>query len=164
MQAVNLAESFLQTGQRMLTDYVRIGGKYSGAIIHSRTISMQKAFHDNMNQLRRVKLNLGAYDIATFSYVVSPLNEDKGFNTLVNGLLNIEKLCSRNGRILILQDRFQAALVRRMSRAIGISAHKEVLTQNVYSSENTNETHTYSYYSCLYAPTRGMTVRASCVA
>jgi len=154
----------LGTGQRMLTNYYLIGRRYGSGIIHSRTISTQKAFPDNMSQLRRVRLNLGTYDMATFSYVVSPLNEDKGFNGLVNGLLNIGKLCSHNGIILILQDRFQAALVRQMSRAIGISSHKEELTQYVYPSRNANETYTYSYYRCLYAPDREKIVRKSHVA
>ena len=154
----------LGTGQRMLSDYFRVSGGYRRGVIHSRTISTQKAFPGNMNQLRRTKLNLGTYDMATFSYVVVPLNEDKGFNGLVNGLLDIEKLCSHNGRILILQDRFQAALVRRISRTIGISSHKGELTQNVYSSENTNETYTYSYYYCLYRPRGEATVRARSIA
>lgn len=153
----------LGTGQHMLTDYFRISRRYNKGIIHGRTISIQKAFPDNMNQLRRVKFNLGTYDIVTFSYVVSPLNEDKGFKGLVRGLLNIEKLCSRNGRILILQDRFQAALVRQISRAVDISSHEEESTQQLYPKRNTNEIYTYSYYSCLYAPTEEMIVRKSSV-
>lgn len=153
----------LGTGQHMLTDYFRISRRYNKGIIHGRTISIQKAFPDNMNQLRRVKFNLGTYDIVTFSYVVSPLNEDKGFKGLVRGLLNIEKLCSRNGRILILQDRFQAALVRQISRAVDISSHEEESTQQLYPKRNTNETYTYSYYRCLYAPTEEMIVRKSSV-
>ena len=153
----------LGTGQHMLTDYFRISRRYNKGIIHGRTISIQKAFPDNMNQLRRVKFNLGTYDIVTFSYVVSPLNGDKGFKGLVRGLLNIEKLCSRNGRILILQDRFQAALVRQISRAVDISSHEEESTQQLYPKRNTNETYTYSYYSCLYAPTEEMVVRKSSV-
>lgn len=154
----------LGTGQRMLTNYYYIARRYSSGIIHSRTISIQKAFPDNMSQLRQVRLNLGTYDMAIFSYVVSPLNEDKGFNSLVNGLLNIGKLCSHNGRILILQDKFQASLVRQMSKAMDVSSHKEELTQHVYPSRNANETYTYSYYRCLYAPDREKIVGKSCVA
>lgn len=154
----------LGTGQRMLTDHFHISRRYNRGIARSRTIIVQKAFPDNMNQLRRVRLNLGTYDIAIFSYVVSPLNEDKGFDSLVRGLLNIEKLCSRNGRMLILQDRFKASLIRQISKAIGISSHKEDLTQYVYPNRNTNETYTYSYYHCLYAAGRETVVRASSIA
>ncbi|MFB0524293.1 MAG: hypothetical protein ACETVZ_02050 [Phycisphaerae bacterium] len=154
----------LGTGQRMLADYFRITQRHNNAIIHNRTISIQKAFPDNINQLRRIRFNLGTYDIVILSYVISPLSEDKGFSTLVNGLLNIERLCSRNGRILILQDRFQAALVGRMSRAIGIPSHEEESTQHIYPKRNMGETYTYSYYCFLYAPAERMTVRQISVA
>jgi SAM-dependent methyltransferase len=154
----------LGTGQRVLTDYFRMRGRHSRGIVHARTISIQKAFPDNMNQLKRVRLNLDPYDIVIFSYVISPLNENKGFDHLVSGLLNIEKLCNHSGRILILQDKFQETLVRQMGRAVGISAHKKALTQHIYSSSNMNETYTYSYYSCLYAPAWEKIVRVSCVA
>lgn len=154
----------LGTGQRMLADYFRINRRYNNVIIHNRTISIQKDFPDNINQLRRIRFKLGTYDIVIFSYVISPLSEDKGFSTLVNGLLYIERLCSRKGRILILQDRFQAALVRRMSRAIGVPNQEEESTQHIYPKRNMSETYTYSYYSFLYAPAERMTVNHNSVA
>jgi len=154
----------LGTGQHILSDYFRITGRNNTGIIHSRTTRIQKAFPDNMNQLRRIAHNLGPYDIVTFCYVVSPLNEDKGFDGLVNGLLDIERLCNIDGRILILQDRFQAGLVRRMSTTIGVSSRKEESTQQVYPSKNTDETYTYTYYRCLYAPSKEMTIKQSYVA
>ena len=154
----------LGTGQRMLADYFRINRRYNNAIIHNRTISIQKDFPDNINQLRRIRFNLGTYDIVIFSYVISPLSEDKGFSALVNGLLHIERLCSRKGRILILQDRFQAALVRRMSRAIGIPNQEEESTQHIYPNRNMSETYTYSYYRFLYAPAERMIISHSSVA
>lgn len=154
----------LGTGQHMLNDYFRITGRNNTGIIHSRTTRIQKAFPDNMNQLRRIAHNLGTYDMVTFCYVISPLNEDKSFDGLVDGLLDIERPCNVDGRILILQDRFQAALVRRMSKAIGVSSRKEESTQQVYPSKNTNETYTYTYYRCLYAPRKEMTIKQSYVA
>jgi hypothetical protein len=154
----------LGTGQRMLNDYFAITGRDNTGIIHGRTIRIQKAFPDNMNQLRRIAYNLGPYDITAFCYVVSPLNEDKGFDGLVNGLLDIERLCNMDGRILILQDRFQAALVQQMSRAIGVASRKEESKQAIYPSKDTHETYTYTYYSCLYAPSREMTIKQSNVA
>jgi ribosomal protein RSM22 (predicted rRNA methylase) len=154
----------LGTGQRMLNDYFQITGRNNTGIIHSRTTRIQKAFPDNMSQLRRIAHNLGTYDMVTFCYVISPLNEDKGFDGLVDGLLDIERLCNVDGRILILQDRFQVALVRRMSKAIGVSSRKEESTQQVYPSNNTNETYTYTYYRCLYTPSKEMTIKQSYVA
>ncbi len=142
----------LGAGQNMLRNYFRMRTGHTRSIINDHMISIYKAFPDNMNQLQRVRLNLGTYDIIIFSYVISPLNEDSGFNSLVNGLLNIEKLCSHRGRVLILQDKFQTSLVQRMSKAIGISSEKQVLTQQVYPKRNDNETYTYVYYRCLYAP------------
>ena len=143
----------LGTGQDMLRNYFRMRTGHTKSIINNLMIGINHAFPDSMNQLQRVRLNLGTYDIIIFSYVISPLNEENGFSGLVNGLLNIEKLCSHRGRVLILQDKFQTTLVRRMSKAIGISSEKQVLTQQVYPKRNDNETYTYVYYRCLYAPT-----------
>jgi len=154
----------LGTGQRMLTDYFRISRGCNRDIIHSQTISIQKAFPDNMNRLQRVRFHLGAYDMAIFSYVISPLNEDKGFNGLVNGLLDVERLCNHNGKILILQDRFQTSLIRRVSRTIAASSKKQVLTQHVYPRRNKKETYTYTYYHCLYEPVRKVIFKQSFVA
>lgn len=142
----------LGTGQHMLADYFRINKRHNNTIIQNRTISIQKPFPDNINQLRRMKFNMGNYDSVIFSYVISPLSEDKGFSTLVNGLLQMEELCSRHARILILQDIFQEKLVKKISGAMDISSRKEESTQEVYPRRNTTETYTYSYYSCLYSP------------
>ena len=101
----------LGTGQDMLRNYFRMRKERTKSIINNHMISIHKAFPDNMSQLQRVGLNFGTYDIIIFSYVISPLNEENGFNSLVNGLLNIERLCSHRGRVLILQDNFQTSLV-----------------------------------------------------
>jgi ribosomal protein RSM22 (predicted rRNA methylase) len=154
----------LGTGQRMLTDYFRICRAYNKRTMRLRTICKQEPFPSNMKQLRRIRNNLGAYDVAVFSYVVVPASEEEGLYDFINGLWSIEELSNADGRILILQDKFQAALVRRMSRAIGVSAHKAKLTQAIYPRRNANESYTYSYYRCLYAPRNRRIVRKSSVA
>lgn len=154
----------LGTGQSMLISYFQTRRKNYRGIIHSRTVSISKSFPENLNQIRRIKLNLGPYDITTFSYITNVLIEDKGLKGLVDGILNTEKLCSHHGKILILQDKFQETLMRRISRAIGISSHEEESTQQIYPERNTNETYTYSYYSCLYAPNDKKIVMQSDVA
>lgn len=154
----------LETGQRMLGNYFRMRREHTGRIVKHRMVSIQKAFPENMGELQRARLYLGAYDIVVLSYVISPLNENEGFNSFVNGLLNLEKLCGHNGKILILQDKFQTALVRRMSRAIGTSSDEQVLTQRVYPRRNDNETYTYTYYCCLYAPVGKVVVKRSSTA
>ncbi len=142
----------LGTGQDMLRNYFRMRRGHTKSIMSNHIISINHAFPDNMSQLQRVRLNFGTYDIIIFSYVISPLNEENGFSGLLNGLLAIERLCSHRGRVLILQDKFQTTLVRRMSKAIGISSEKQILTQEVYPKRNDNETYTYVYYRCLYTP------------
>jgi len=154
----------LDTGQRMLTDYFGTKRGNASQIINSQIISVQKAFPNNISLLQRAGFNLAAYDIIVFSYVISPLNENLGFYKLVDGLLNIEKLCGHNGRILIVQDKFEASLMRRISKAIGTSSNKQVLTQYVYPKRNENETYTYIYYCCLYKPNREIVDRANCLA
>ncbi len=149
----------LGTGQRMLTDYYRISARQSGQFKSGQIFRIEKAFPKNMNQLQRIKDKLGSYDIATLSYVVSPLNEDTSFKDLINGMLRIESLFSPNGRILILQDKFQPVIMRQISRALGISRQKEESTQEVYPKRNTNETYTYSYYCCIYSPAKKGMVR-----
>jgi len=147
----------------MLANYFRMGQERAGQIVKERMISIQKAFPKDMSELQRVRLYSGAYDVIILSYVISPLSENEGFNCFINGLLNLEKLCGHNGRILILQDKFQRAFVRRMSRAMGISSNKQVLTQRVYPQRNDNETYSYTYYCCLYAPASKMVVAGDCI-
>lgn len=154
----------LGIGQRMLTYYFRICRAYNKGSIRPRMICIQDPFPSNMKQLRRIRNNLDAYNIAVFSYVVVPVSEEEGFDDFVNGLWSTEELSSTDGRILILQDKFQAALMRRISRAIGVSAHKAKLTQAIYSRRNTNESYTYSYYRCLYIPRNRRIVKNSSVA
>lgn len=141
----------LGTGQRMLTDYFRIRRAYNKSI-KPRAFCIKAPFPSNMKQLRRIRNNFGAYNIAVFSYVVVPVSEEEGFDNFVNGLWSAEELCGNNGRILILQDKFQTALVQKISRAIGVSAHKAKLTQAIYPQRNANESYTYSYYQYLYTP------------
>ena len=154
----------LGTGQRMLTDYFRICRAYNKGTMRLRTICIQEPFPSNMKQLRRIRNNLDAYNIAVFSYVVVPVSEEEGLDDFVNGLWSIEELSSTDGRILILQDKFQTALVQRISRAIGVSAHKAKLTQATYPQRNANESYTYSYYQHLYAPRNRVIVKNSSVA
>jgi hypothetical protein len=154
----------LGTGQHMLANYFRTRGRGARRVASDRIIGIQRAFPGNIGQLRRLRSNLGAYDIIVFSYVISPLDENEGFADLVQGLLNVEKLCRDNGRILIAQDKYETSLIRRVSRAIGARSSKQSLTQHVYPKRDKNETYTYTYYSCLYAPARNVTPRQGSIA
>lgn len=153
----------LGTGISMLKNYLRVSRNHGRGAIDNQIIAVQKAFPDNINQLRRISRNFGPYDIATFSYVVVPLNEDGGTHNLVNGLLKVEELCDPAGRILILQDKFNVSLMQRISKAVDASNQKEELTQQLYPNRNANETYSYSYYSCLYSPNKEMTDMQNCL-
>lgn len=142
----------LGTGQRMPADYFRILGRQAGAMVRRRTISIQRAFPDNMNQIRRIMLSSGFFDIIVLSYVVSPLDEHTGLKGLLAGLRNLETLCGRRGRILILQDRFEAKLMGRIGRALREPSRRKESRQEIFPIRNVKESYTYSYYSCLYSP------------
>jgi hypothetical protein len=142
----------LGTVQRMLDAYFRTRGEYRHWATAAGTFSVEKAFPANMRQLQHIAYNIGGYDIAVFSYVLTPLKEDVGLSALVGGMSAIESLCNSGGRMLILQDKFKAGLMQRVSGLLGESKHREELTQRTCPGRDENDTHTYSYYSCLYIP------------
>ena len=142
----------LGTGQRMLADYFRILGKQAKPMVRGRTISIQKAFPDNMHQIRRIMLNLGFYDIIILSYVVSPLDEHAGLTGLFAGLRDLETLCSRRGRIVILQDKYETTLMGQIGRALGEPSRRKESRQEIFPIRNIKDTYTYWYYCCLYSP------------
>ena len=118
-------------GQQLLENYFRLSRQHS-QIYKAGMFAVEKAFASNMNQLKRLHTNIGPYDITNLSYVVNPLNEEGGTRHLSAGLLQVEKLCSASGRILILQDRFSGSLMRKIGRAITRPYRKRVLSQHVY--------------------------------
>lgn len=154
----------LGTGKHIIADYFRISRRSNNGVSLNHIIDVQKSFPENFSQLQRIKSKAGSYNIVIFSYIANVLVEKKGFTSLVNGILGSEKLCCQNGRIFILQDKFQEALIKRVSKAIGIFYNTEESTQEVYPNRDTNETYTYSYYSCLYDPTKKSQYRFSAVA
>jgi hypothetical protein len=152
----------LGTGKHILEKYFH--NSSDRRIIRGQIISIQKDFPDNLSQLQRIRLNIVKYDIVTFSYVINVMNEEKGFENLVLGLFNTEKLCNYSGRILILQDKFQARLVKKISRALGISYNIEKTVQQIYPKRNMFDFFTYLYFCCLYIPTQKITMRQNSVA
>ena len=148
----------------MLGDYFKMSGEHRKSITCVRTLTSQKGFPDNMSQLRRIAGNIGGYDIAVFSYVLTPLKKDAGLNALAMGLSDVEGLCSSKGRVLILQDRFKAPLMRKVAGLIGRSSRKEELTQRTSHTRNENDTYSYSYYTCLYSPGKNEAVREKSIA
>lgn len=142
----------LGTGQRMLADNFQISGRNTRPMVRRSTINIQRAFPDNMNQIRRIMLNSGFFDIIILSYVVSPLDEHAGLEGLFAGLRNLETFCSRRGRILILQDKYETTLMRQIGGAIGEPSRRKESRQEIFPIRNMLEAYTYTYYSFLYSP------------
>jgi hypothetical protein len=154
----------LGLAQAMLDYYFKMGGDHKKWITHARTLTSQRPFPDNMNQLRRIAGNIGGYDIAVLSYVVTPLKKDAGLYALARGLSDVESLCSDKGRVLILQDRFRAPLMKNIAALIRRSSRKKELTQRAGHTKHENDTYTYSYYTCLYSPGRDEALRMRSIA
>lgn len=154
----------LATGQRILEHYFHIGRQDNLRTIQNMSFAIEKAFPANINQLKRISLNLGMYDIANFSYVVESFKEKSSFQNLVNGLSETEKLCNPAGKILIIIDKFNMPFTRRLTKAMGVSSSKQLLTQLVYPKRNTNETFSYKYYRYLYSPSNAQAKKFSVVA
>lgn len=144
----------LGVARTMLGNYFKMGGKHGKWITCARTLTSQRAFPDNMSQLQQIAGNIGGYDIAVLSYVLTPLKENAGLNALAVGLSDVDGLCSSKGQVLVLQDRFRTPLVRKIAGLIGRLARKEELTQRLNHASNENDKYTYSYYTCLYSPGR----------
>lgn len=145
----------LGVAQIMLGNYFKTAGERRKWITPLQAFTSQVEFPANLKQLRRVGRNIGGYDLVVLSYVLTPLKEGPGLSALAAGLSDLEGLCGNQGRILILQDRFRASLIRKVAGLVGRSAGKEELTQRTDYTKNDNSVHTYSYYTCLYSPEEG---------
>ncbi|MHC4122306.1 MAG: hypothetical protein ACYSSI_01930 [Planctomycetota bacterium] len=146
------SEVCLGSGIGMLNHYFKIRRNHVKSVVLDKIIVVPKAFPGNLFQLRRIRTNFDTYDFVAFSYVITPIIEEQGYKNLVQGIHDVENMCGVGGKILILQDRFQAKVLRRLAREMKTPFEKKQLTQRVYSSNNSNDFYTYSYYGCLYSP------------
>jgi len=144
----------LGTGFEFLRNYFRFNKYPQNKVLNALTFRIEKSFPSNIEQLKRISRNLNFYHLIIFSYVINLLNEEEGFLSTINGIKQLETLCHPNGRLLILQDKFNESLTRRIATALGCSCKKNVLRQYTYSTINSNDLYTYSYYQCLFPPYR----------
>lgn len=142
----------LGAGKDFLNSYFLSIKKSEQKLCNNIVLTIEKDFPSNVKQLMRIRRNYGEYGIVNFSYVITPLQEQKGLTGIKNGFLEIELMCNPKGRILILQDKFKEALIRKITSAIGERYKKQELSQYVYSSNNSNEIQTYTYFDCIYSP------------
>jgi len=142
----------LGTGQELIRNYFRLNRQENCGLFHVGTLSLEKEFPASINQIRRIYRNLGFYSIIILSYVVDSLSEEQGFVNTIRGLKEVEAMCNSRGRVLIVQDRFNESVVKRVSSLLGKSYQEDKLTQYIYSSKNNNDSYTYRYYYCLFGP------------
>jgi hypothetical protein len=146
------SEICLAIGQRMLNEYFDLCRAEGIGISEHRILTIDRDFPDNAGQLERIAKNYGAYHLEMFSYVIRPLADENGINGLAKDIINTEKLCEPRGRILILQDQYRETLMRALGNQIDVSVENKELTQEIFPDRGTEDTHTYSYYQCLYKP------------
>lgn len=144
----------LTTGTRMLADYFQYGRERGSLVSDSRVFTLRTGFPGNVSEIHRLAFALGGYDLILLSYAMNPLVEGCGLRSLVTGVRALERLCTPNGRVLIIQDKFQEPLVRAVARALGVQHRKQILTQEIYPSRGSHDIYTYTYYESLYVPRR----------
>ena len=141
----------LSAGEDLLDSYFLLSNR-DNKCLKNIVLNLEESFPSNINRLKRIKKNYGEYDIIIFSYVATPLNEQESNDRIDSAFLEMELICNKNGKILIIQDKFKEILMRKITGLIGKSYKEEELSQYVYSSNNSNEIQTYTYFSCLYSP------------
>lgn len=147
----------LTTGKRMLSACSRHSDQSCATASRPQVFTLSTAFPGNVHQIRPLASFLGGFDLVILSYVLRPLTENGNLQSLVRGVNTLGRFCTPRGRMLIIQDKFQERLVRRLAGMIGTECHERTLTQEVYPPRGRNETATYTYYDCLYVP------RGTCV-
>ena len=146
----------LGVAKQMLEQYFSLQQYSQINLVPNIVLGVGKGFPDNLQQLRRIAQNYGSFDVASLSYVITPLTEQRGVISLARDLSLLGSLCAENGCIVILQDKFKGELVRKLGRMLGATVRQREYTQQVYSNRNPNETFKYSYYDLLYKPFLGI--------
>ncbi len=152
----------LVTGRRMLVGYSHAPGQPCSVAHRLQIFTLPTAFPGNLYQIRDLASSLGNFDLVVLSYVLHPLTEDGSLQSLVSGLSMLERFCKPRGRVLIVQDRFQEPLIRKLAGIIGVECREQMLTQRIYPPRGSNETGTYTYYDCLYTPRKRVPSTETC--
>jgi ribosomal protein RSM22 (predicted rRNA methylase) len=142
----------LAAGRRMVTACSQDRNQFRSAVSRPQIFTLSTAFPGNLHHIRHLASFLGGFDLVILSYVLHPLIEDGDLRSLVSGVNTLERFCTPRGRVLIIQDRFQERLVRKLASMIDVECHEQTLTQEIYPPRGSNKTCTYTYYDCLYAP------------
>ena len=142
----------LTTGRRMLATCRELGESLGLMSSGDRVLTLLTAFPHNIRQIQQLASSLGGFDIIILSYVMSSLTEAYGLRSLGTAVRALERLCKPCGRVVVLQDRFQESLIRSLAKMSEVEHREQTVTQEIYPPRGDNETYTYTYYDCLYAP------------
>lgn len=142
----------LMTGKHMLAACLQSSNRAPFPGSRPQIFTLLTAFPGNLHQIRHLASFLGGFDLVILSYVLRPLIEDGNLASIARGVNTLEGFCKPHGRMLIIQDKFQELLIRKLARTIGVECHEQTLTQEVYPPRGSHDTCTYTYYDCLYAP------------
>lgn len=154
----------LATGKRMLTTCSRNRDQSRSAVSRPQIFTLSAAFPGNLHQIYRLASFLGGVDLVILSYVLHPLIEDVNLQSLAGGVKILERLCKPHGRLLIVQDKFQEPLIRKLAGMMDVEYREQTLTQKIYPPRGSNETCTYTYYDCLYTPRGSARTTETCTA
>ncbi len=145
----------LTTGRHMLTACLQSSNQSPFSGSRPQIFTLLTAFPGNLRQIRHLASFLGGFELVILSYVLHPLIEDGSLASIARGVNTLERFCKPRGRMLIIQDKFQEPLIRKLAHTIGVECREQALTQEIYPPRGRNETCTYTYYDCLYAPRMG---------
>ncbi len=142
----------LEAGRHMLIACSQDRSQLRSVVSRPQIFTLSTAFPSNLHQIHHLASFLGGFDLVILSYVLHPLIEDGDLRSLVRGVNSLKRLCAPRGRLLIIQDKFQERLVRKLASMMNVTCREQTLTQEIYPPRGNNETCTYTYYDCLYAP------------
>jgi hypothetical protein len=145
----------LATGKRMLTSRSQDRDRRGSTVSRSHIFTLSSAFPGNLHQICHLAAFLEGFDLVILSYVLRPLTEDGNLQSVVNGLNRLKRFGGAHGRVLIIQDKFQEPLIRKLADMMGVECREQTLTQEVYPPRGSSEAGTYTYYDCFYAPRAG---------
>ena len=132
----------LGLGKEILFNYFQRTSN-SSCVSIDKAFFINKQFPETFSQFERISKNLKPFNIVNFSYVIVPLDEQDV--DISSEIMNFKKVCAKDGQILIVQDKYNEELIRRVEN----NAEKRSITHLVYSQQNDNDSYTYEYYRLL---------------
>ena len=111
--------------------------------------TLGKGFPDNLPEIRKVALVSGGLDVLLMSYIMVPLKQEMSHREIertIDILLNFGSMTAVG---LILQDKFNESLIRRVGRNLARSTRKASLRLAVDEVKLGMKEQTYTYFETL---------------